>query len=257
MQSLSADQIVRLWEIGQRQHPLDRALTCLLFASPGSSWATLKKLSVGQRDAALLLLRDRTFGSQLDSVAICPNCQMQLEFSLTTTNLLVSEVPNVANLSLDALVPTETFPEIYQRQIDDLSIEFRLPDSQDLAAVAAIADPTAARQTLLKRCLLQVQQNDQTLEIETLPDQAIALVNQQLLEADPQAEILLDLACPNCEHQWQVLFDIAAFFWTELSAKAQRLLSEVHRLARFYGWREADILAMSSTRRQYYLELSS
>jgi hypothetical protein len=52
-----------------------------------------------------------------------------------------------------------------------------------------------------------------------------------------------------------VLFDIVSFFWTELSAQAKRLLREVHTLARGYGWREADILAMSARRRQLYLDL--
>jgi hypothetical protein len=32
-------------------------------------------------------------------------------------------------------------------------------------------------------------------------------------------------------------------------------MREVHRLARVYGWREADILSMSASRRQFYLEM--
>ena len=38
---------------------------------------------------------------------------------------------------------------------------------------------------------------------------------------------------------------------------AKRLLGEVHQLARAYGWPEATILAMSSRRRHFYLELVS
>ena len=41
----------------------------------------------------------------------------------------------------------------------------------------------------------------------------------------------------------------------ELATQAKRLLREVHFLARAYGWREADILAMSARRRQAYLEM--
>jgi hypothetical protein len=33
------------------------------------------------------------------------------------------------------------------------------------------------------------------------------------------------------------------------------MVREVHRMASAYGWREADILAMSAFRRQRYLEL--
>jgi hypothetical protein len=33
------------------------------------------------------------------------------------------------------------------------------------------------------------------------------------------------------------------------------MLVEVHKLASAYGWREADILAMSATRRSMYLNI--
>jgi hypothetical protein len=73
--------------------------------------------------------------------------------------------------------------------------------------------------------------------------------------SDPVAEVLLDLRCPLCAHSWQALFDIASFLWMEISAHARRLLREVDALARAYGWGEAEILGLSATRRQAYLEL--
>jgi hypothetical protein len=39
-----------------------------------------------------------------------------------------------------------------------------------------------------------------------------------------------------------------------VAARAQRLLMEVHLLARAYSWRESDILAMSPARRNAYLQ---
>jgi hypothetical protein len=51
-----------------------------------------------------------------------------------------------------------------------------------------------------------------------------------------------------------VLFDIATFFWAEVSAHARRLIRDVHALARAYGWREVEILSMSGWRRERYLE---
>ena len=248
MSSLSAEQIIRLWETGQRQHPLDRALTCLTFVFPEISWDRLAALSVGQRDAYLLWLRENTFGTQLDSLASCPHCQEQLEFSLTTTDLRVTDL---------ASVPDPAQPQVHHCQVDDLALQFRLPTSVDLAAVISLTNPVAARRHLAQRCLVQAQQQGQALDLEVIPEDAIATLSDQLSAADPQAELLLDLDCPACGHHWQVLFDIVEFFWNELAAQAQRLLLEVHRLARFYGWREADILAMTNLRRQYYLELAS
>ena len=63
------------------------------------------------------------------------------------------------------------------------------------------------------------------------------------------------MTCPACGRFWQAAFDIASYLWSELDALAQRLLGEVHTLARAYGWREADVLSMSPWRRQFYLEM--
>jgi hypothetical protein len=76
-----------------------------------------------------------------------------------------------------------------------------------------------------------------------------------MLEADPQAEIILRLTCPACGHQWELLFDIADFFWTEIAVQAQRLLREIDTLARAYGWTEREILSLPAQRRQSYLEM--
>jgi len=65
----------------------------------------------------------------------------------------------------------------------------------------------------------------------------------------------LELSCPVCRQNWRLSFDIGAFLWAEINSLAKRLLREVHTLARAYGWREADILSMSATRRQAYIEL--
>ncbi len=78
-----------------------------------------------------------------------------------------------------------------------------------------------------------------------------------LAKTDPQAETLIDLTCPACGHGWTVALDIGSFLWTRWNALAKRLLREVHVLARAYGWREPDILALSWIRRQAYLEMAS
>ena len=42
--------------------------------------------------------------------------------------------------------------------------------------------------------------------------------------------------------------------WSDLTDWVGRTLTEVHQLARAYGWSEAEILAMSGWRRRWYLE---
>jgi hypothetical protein len=89
-----------------------------------------------------------------------------------------------------------------------------------------------------------------------LPDHIVTVVATQMAAADPQADVELALSCPACAHGWQVVFDIADFFWQEIHAWAKVMLRSVHTLARAYGWREADVLALTPTRRQFYLELA-
>ncbi|NEO19102.1 MULTISPECIES: phage baseplate protein [unclassified Moorena] len=242
MRSLSADKIIKCWEIGQVQHPLDRALTLLRFAFPDKSAVELASLSIGQRDGYLLSLREITFGPKLNSFAECPNCRERLEFTM-----------NVGDMRL--VDPFESKQQEYQTTVNGYRLQFRLPNSWDLATIVNYTDETTASKFLGKRCLLEASYDGMRVAYEDLPRSVVTQLAEQIAECDPQGEMLLNLNCPACGHGWQVLFDIVSFFWIELSAQAKRLLRQVHRLARFYGWREADILSMSTVRRQFYLEL--
>lgn len=244
MLPLSAHQIIQVWERGQSLHPIDRGLLLLAMALPERSPDELARLSIGQRDALLLTLREMTLGQTMESFAHCPHCDEQLEFSLKVTDLRM--VHPVA-------VPT---PQ-QRRQLDGYDLCFTLPNSLDLAAVAGCSDLITAQRQLAQRCLQQVTREGIAIAFCDLPDAVLQGFAQSLGECDPQSELLLNLDCPNCRHPWQMLFDIVSFFWTELAVQAKRLLHEVHLLARSYGWREADILSMSATRRQFYLSLVS
>lgn len=80
-------------------------------------------------------------------------------------------------------------------------------------------------------------------------------VEARMAELDPQGDIELDLACDACGHAWQTAFDVCAFFWEEIEARAKRLLQEVRLLASAYGWTERDVLALSDSRRAAYLKM--
>jgi hypothetical protein len=244
MRSLSAQSILRIWEIGQLQHPIDRALTLLAFAYPEKSVSELVSMSIGQRDGYLLALREQTFGSRLDGFAECPQCHERLEFDLPVADIRFVD-------------PARLVQSEYFFSTAGFDLRFRLPNSQDLAAIANYQDAAAARTTLIQRCLLEAIRDGTVIACNELPDEALAQLIEQVVACDPQAEVVLPLTCSVCGYAWSALFDIVDFFWTELSALAQRLLLEVHLLAQSYGWREADILSMSAIRRQSYLNLMS
>jgi hypothetical protein len=79
-------------------------------------------------------------------------------------------------------------------------------------------------------------------------------IGDRLAEADPLAEILLNFDCPACKENFAEPLDLASFFWSALDARVRRLLADVHALASAYGWSEAEILALSSQRRNFYLK---
>lgn len=244
MRPLSPHDVLWVWEVGEHQHPVDRALTLLAVACPELTWEDVAALSVGRRDARLLTLRERTSGPKLNGFVECPRCAQRLEFDVTVADLRVDSEPDAGE-------------EARELVTGGLELRFRLPNSRDLAAVASCEDTATARNLLAQRCILRISRDGIPVAASELPAEVIRGVAREMAAWDPQAEVMLDLRCPACDHDWQRLFDIVTFFWAELAAQARRLLHEVHTLARAYGWREADILDMSARRRRFYLEMAT
>jgi hypothetical protein len=249
MRRLAARDILAIWETGADQRPIDRGLTILAAAFPERSPAELQRLSVGRRDALLGALRRQTFGSRLECAAECPECREQVEFDLDLDAVVGDDPPD----------PVEEGSEATYRLIaGEWEVEYRPPTSADLAAIADYADVGAARNALAQRCVVATRTLTGELPPPTpLPPAVVDLLATDLGAREAAADVALELVCPACGHPWETTFDVAAYFWIELEALARRLVWEVHVLANAYGWREADILAMSAYRRQSYLELVS
>jgi len=243
MQTVSASQLIGVWEQSLLQQPVDRALTFLAAACPGIPLDVLAGFSVGRRDACLLGLRERTFGQQIAGLVNCQSCGETLQLNFTTADLRAEP-------------PVEAPGEVSLR-VSGYEVQFRLPNSKDLMAVARVEDIRAKRQSLLERCVLSAAQDGEERCSAQLPLEVQQGVVEAMAENDPQADVKLALTCPGCKHQWEAAFDIASFFWRELNAWANRLLREVHTLAYAYGWYEADILAMNPNRRRLYIEMVS
>ena len=241
MRALSAWELLDVWETGLAQAPTERALALLAAACPESSTDDLAALTIGQRDGKLLTLREGLWGSKMPAVVVCPGCQERLELILDTPEMLA----NAQN---------SPPPEI-PLSMADYRVTFRLPASVDVLEAMGHASPEVARAMLFERCLLSAEQGGGPVNLDKLPPELVAGVAKSMAEADPLADIQLALTCPSCEHRWRALFDIVSFLWTEIEAWAWRMLNDVHTLARAYGWRERDILTLSPTRRQFYLDM--
>lgn len=241
MRALSAAELLHVWERGVGQSPAQRGLILFALTAEETPIEQLAQFTIGQRDAHLLALREQTFGSHLASLAMCPACAEQIEFHVKAEDIRATSRPVPgARLGLNH---------------GDYTVEFRLPTSLDLASLDPAADLETNRQCLLTRCITAARHASLEVTAAELPAEVATAIAQRMAEADPQADVQLALACPQCQHAWQTPFDIVSFFWAEIHACAGRLLREVHSLASAYGWREADVLALSPGRRQAYLEL--
>lgn len=248
MNALSASQLLAVWEGGADQFPAQRGLTILAAACPDETPAALAAISVGQRNDRLLTLREWAFGGQFAGVTDCPACQERMEMNYTVADLRAALGPAQAE-------PPDGFPlgeSGYQ-------VRYRLPNTLDLLAAAsnegASADASRARRVLLARCLLSVERGGETVVGGELPEALAVQVAAGMAQADPLADVRIDLCCPACEHQWQAPFDILAYLWSEIDSWALRTLQEIHRLAAAYGWSETEILNLSPRRRQTYLAM--
>jgi hypothetical protein len=247
MRCLSAAELLQVWEHGLTQSPVQRALALLATACDDTPLDTLRQLSIGQRDARLLTLREWAFGSHIDGIVVCPGCGERLEMAFNIAEIRAAPRLPDSEAGLAAAA--------FEVSLGDYALRFRLPNSDDLSAIAGIADPATGRRWLLQRCILGAQRGGADIAAADLPDDLVTATITSMAEADPQANVQLALTCPACRQPWQATFDILAFFWQEMNDWAQRILREVHTLASAYGWREADILALSPRRRQLYLDL--
>lgn len=241
MRAPSSAELLGVWEQGYSQSLPRRAQLLLACACPEMDDDDLDALPIGHRDALLMSLRSWLFGPELNTVTACPACAEPLESAL-----------HIDDLRLDAAA----MGAVYAASIAGWQLRFRSPTQGDLLAVSADHDVCSARLGVLSRCLIEARAADGSpASAAALPDSIVTAITQEMASADPQANVELALVCPACTHAWTAGFDIVRLLWTEIHAWARRTLRDVHRLARAYGWREADVLALSPTRRQIYLSM--
>jgi len=198
---------------------------------------TVRRLTMGDREALLLHLRRVSYGDRMELVMTCPHCRQRLDISVRASDLLLPVYEKAA----------PQFERWFGAGPEARLIRFRLPCGADVElAVSAGAGPAAS--LLIETCVENRQQATREGLAEAL-DEAIA-------ELDPQAELRFNLVCPNCNVSVEGELDMASHLRRELTARATELLWDVHTLASTYHWSESEILAMSDVRRLRYLDMA-
>ena len=252
MRSLSASELLDIWEQGQSHQPMQRGMMLLSATCPEIAADVLEGFTIGERDAILMTLRERIFGPQMSSVITCPRCRERLELNFNVADIR-TEPPSQSS---NDTTKSDDRDDTRMLCIKDYEVRFRLPTCLDLKTVAERKDAAEARRLLLQRCLVTIHRDGKNVNANELPVDVVDGVVKKMALADPQGDVCLSLCCPDCRHEWLASFDIVTFFWTEIDAWAHRVLHEVHALASAYNWREIDILSMSPWRRHYYLTMA-
>jgi hypothetical protein len=239
MHAPSSAEMLKLWESGLGCIWVERALAILTTTYPGKSRQMLASISIGERDAALLEVRESLFGVDMAGVIDCLRCRMQLELNFKVDEVKVLGIDRPLQLSFESA---------------GYHLVLRLPNTQDILTVRA-GDMAGSRLLLFERCLISASRHDRATPTDQLPSEVVDTAINYLGNNDAQADVELAISCPTCGYYWRESFDIVSFFWKEIEVWAKRLLREVHIIASAYGWREQDIVALNPARRQLYLEM--
>jgi hypothetical protein len=216
----TALELIEISESGASLGPAARAL--LLLEAAGWPQGVAAALPVGQRDRQLFVLRAAQFGARIEVAQRCAACGEDYEFALTAADLGRDGAGEAREpVTIDGAI-------------------IRSINAGDLAAIEG-QDEAIARALLRAR----VAPGGEAIDDETL--------DALLAELDPDADLAMAAACPECGAEVEIAFDIAAFFWDEIALRIPRLLQQVADLARANHWSERDILMLPAARRRFYL----
>jgi hypothetical protein len=191
-------------------------------------------------DAHLLELYRSRYGRELRAVSACPECGELLELGFAVDDLLAAlSTPDRSELMLD---------------VDGYELELRLPTVADLGRAQRAADLERAQQTIAAGCVCACVHQGAAVSAADLPAPVLERVEQQLGRFDLGADGI-ELSCPACAARWSATLDVATLVLAELDAEGQRLLADIHILARAYGWSEAEIVDLPPGRRRKYVEM--
>lgn len=191
-------------------------------------------------DARLLELYRRRYGPELRAVARCPECGALLELSFAVDDLLAAlTTPDPEELALD---------------IDGYELKLRLPTVADLARARRAGDLERAQQAIAAGCVCVCVHEGVAVGAADVPAAVLDHVEERLGRFDLGADGI-DLSCPDCGGGWSATLDVTTLVLAELDTEGQRLLADVHILARAYGWSEAEIAGLPAGRRRKYVEM--
>ena len=206
----------------------------------------VRRLSAGDREALLLHLRRLTIGDRMSCLLSCPGCGKKMDLDLQIRELLLSPYPHNRRVHVADIADLD----------QSYRVMFRLPNGEDQEAVAGSTPELveAAAESIVRRCVERVDSSCDE-ELADLPLVVLRELPARMAALDPQAEVLLDLTCPECNARFVVPFDTGDYVCRELALQERDLYREVHALSLHYHWSEEATLGLSRRKRRIYLDL--
>jgi hypothetical protein len=195
------------------------------------------QLTLGDRAALVLQIRQNIIGDDLQVVLKCPLCDETISADLSAKSLIPPPFKDAAT----------TYPVEFER----FQLFVRPLTAAVLEAAVKSLSEFEPKELLVRLCIVS---SNQPLP-DKLSDGFLTAVATKLEEIDPLADPVLDFTCPNCGKTFQSPLDIEDFFLKESAARLKDLEREIHWLAFNYNWSEEAILSLPVTRRKRYIEL--
>jgi len=195
-------------------------------------------LTLGERDILLAHIRQENFGDQLQSTSTCPRCHEQLDIDFSLEAFLIHYRPRLPR----GVEPQENGWFRFANH----NVSFRLPTGTDMEEMEQQAGLTyeQRRRWLIARCVSPTHVSARLL----------ARIERAMWHLSPQLIQELGAQCAMCGANFSVTFNMESFVLRELRLAARTLYQDVHLLARWYHWREAEILSLPRQRRIRYVD---
>ena len=194
-------------------------------------------LCVADRQYLMLRLGAMINGEQMWLKVACADCDDFFDMDVRRCDLPFKEAG-------------EGFP-LGTLHLGEYTLTLRTPTGADQQQYATLSDEQALQQ-LLRRCITSVNAEPPSDEfIQGLAQSDIEAIDELLDEISPAVCTRLLVTCPECGLEQQAELDHYALDYLN----KYYFYDEVHTLASYYHWSEAEILGLTHSKRHLYIEM--
>jgi hypothetical protein len=207
---------------------------------PAMSEEVAREMLVGDREYVVMKIRQITWGSTVNAVLRCPSeeCNKPMDVTMSLHDMAAEPRP----------VTSRHF-RIRLLSVPSTEIEFRLPTGADQEVLTGFEEGRAVC-TLLARC---TGLSESTME--AFPEAARREIEEHMEKLAPQADIELEVTCPECGRLFSGQAGWPAHCLFEMVSQSAMLERDIHFLAWHYHWSESEVLTMTRAKRRRYIDL--